>query len=95
MVPLPMKMIVLLLEYYVKYGKPSPWFFEGETKGEPSGERSLNLVFNHALTQAKIRKPAYAAFGCNPNLRLSPLNIWFIFGKENMDSRCDRTLLLL
>ncbi len=57
MVPLSLKTIQLLREYYKIY-KPEVWFFEGQRKGEQYSAESLQSVLKQALTKAKITKPA-------------------------------------
>ncbi|MBL0332025.1 MAG: tyrosine-type recombinase/integrase [Chlorobiota bacterium] len=57
MVPLSVKTIQLLREYYKIY-KPEVWFFEGQTKGVKYSAESLQSVLKQALTKAKITKPA-------------------------------------
>ncbi len=54
-VPLSLKVLELLREYYVVF-KPSSWLFEG-IAGGPYDERSLSNVLKHALVKAKIKKP--------------------------------------
>ncbi len=55
-VPISMKNIELLREYYRKY-RPETWMFEGIVKGRPYDERSLQEVLKHAVLGAGIRKP--------------------------------------
>ncbi len=55
-VPISMKNIELLREYYRKY-RPVNWMFEGIIKGRPYDERSLQEVLKHAVLAAGIRKP--------------------------------------
>lgn len=55
--PLPQKIIEMLGNYFKEY-KPEKWLFEGQKKGEQYSERSLNLVFAHAVEKSKIIKPA-------------------------------------
>jgi integrase/recombinase XerD len=50
------KILNLLREYYTLY-KPLRWLFEGQLKGEPYDERSIQLVLKQALSKAKITKP--------------------------------------
>lgn len=56
-VPLSEKLVGMLRDYYKGY-KPQVWLFEGQKVGDAYSERSLELVFKHALKQAGIRKPA-------------------------------------
>lgn len=56
-VPLPVKMIELLREYYKIY-KPKQWLFEGFNVGEQYSETSLQQVFKRALKSAGIKKEA-------------------------------------
>lgn len=56
-VPLSEKLVGMLRDYYKGY-KPKVWLFEGQKVGDAYSERSLELVFKHALKQAGIRKPA-------------------------------------
>jgi len=55
--PIPQKIIDMLRLYYQQY-KPSVFLFEGQVKGEPYNERSLNLVFKQAIERSQIKKPA-------------------------------------
>ena len=57
MVPLSIKTIQLLREYYKIY-KPEVWFFEGQKKGEQYSAESLQSVLKQALVKSKITKPA-------------------------------------
>jgi len=56
-VPLSLKTINLLREYYKMY-RPKVWLFEGQNAGEPYNERSLQMVLKNALKAGKIKKPA-------------------------------------
>ncbi len=56
-VPLSLKTIDLLREYYKMY-RPKVWLFEGQNAGEPYNERSLQMVLKNALKTGKIKKPA-------------------------------------
>lgn len=56
-VPLSEKLLDMLRDYYKTF-KPQVWLFEGQKSGTPYSERSLELVFKHALKQAGIQKPA-------------------------------------
>jgi len=56
-VPLSLKTINLLREYYKMY-RPKVWLFEGQNTGEPYNERSLQMVLKNALKAGKIKKPA-------------------------------------
>lgn len=55
-VPLSMKTIEMLREYYVTY-RPKFWLFEGQEAGQPYAQRSLQLVLKQAVAKAGIRKP--------------------------------------
>ena len=57
MVPLSEKLVSMLRDYYKGY-KPKVWLFEGQKSGNAYSERSLELVFKHAIKQAGITKPA-------------------------------------
>lgn len=56
-VPLPMSMIEQLREYY-RSERPHFYLFEGEARGRPYSQRSLQLVFQKALRKTGIKKPA-------------------------------------
>ncbi|MBL0048106.1 MAG: site-specific integrase [Bacteroidetes bacterium] len=56
-VPLSLKMLELLREYY-KCVRPTVYIFEGQIKGERYDERSLQLVLKQSLAKANITKPA-------------------------------------
>ncbi len=55
-VPISEKIIDILREYYKAY-KPMTWLFEGQKAGDKYSERSIQLVLNHALEKASIKKP--------------------------------------
>ena len=55
-VPLSLKIIEMLREYYLVF-RPQVYLFEGQKKGEPYDERSLQAVLKQALTKANIPKP--------------------------------------
>jgi integrase/recombinase XerD len=55
-VPLSDKIIQMLREYH-RANKPEIFLFEGQTKGEPYDQRSLQQVLKQALDKAGIRKP--------------------------------------
>ncbi len=55
-IPLSAKILLLLREYYLAC-KPIHWLFEGQSKGEPYDERSLQAVLKQALAKGKIEKP--------------------------------------
>lgn len=55
-VPLSLKTIDLLREYYKLY-RPKVWLFEGQNSGEPYNERSLQMVLKNALKAGRIKKP--------------------------------------
>ena len=54
---LPQKVIDQLRVYYADK-KPKTWLFEGQKDGSQYSERSLNLVFKHALEKTTIKKQA-------------------------------------
>lgn len=56
-VPLSVRVLALLNEYYSTAGITN-WIFEGQVKGEPYDERSLQMVLKQCLQKAKINKPA-------------------------------------
>lgn len=56
-VPLSLKILEMLREYYNVY-KPKIYLFEGKTKGEPYDARSLQQVLKQALEKVNITKPA-------------------------------------
>lgn len=55
-VPISDKIITMLREYYRMY-KPVVWLFEGQVKGEPYSEKSIQDVLKQSVEKAKIRKP--------------------------------------
>lgn len=55
-VPLSIKILQLLRDYYIVY-KPKKWLFEGAKEGEPYDERSLSNVLKQALAKSGIKKP--------------------------------------
>ena len=55
-VPLSLKILELLREYYLLY-KPQRYLFEGMIKGQPYDQRSLQQVLKQALKKAGIKKP--------------------------------------
>lgn len=55
-VPLSSKILELLRTYFKEY-QPQTYLFEGQEKGKPYDERSLQLVLKQALIKAKIMKP--------------------------------------
>lgn len=55
-VPLSLKILDLLREYYGYY-KPAVWLFEGRLPGEKYDARSLGVVLRLAVTKAGIEKP--------------------------------------
>jgi integrase/recombinase XerD len=57
MVQLSEKLMGMLRDYYKGY-KPKVWLYEGQKSGNGYSERSLELVFKHAIKQAGITKPA-------------------------------------
>ncbi len=55
-VPLPLKIVELLRQYYRAY-KPKLWLFEGQHEGSPYTAGSLQTVLKQAVQKAKINKP--------------------------------------
>ena len=55
--PLSPRVLELLRDYYKGY-KPKVWLFEGQVKGQPYSEQSLQTVFKQAVYKAGITKPA-------------------------------------
>jgi integrase/recombinase XerD len=55
-VPLSLKVLTMLREYYFYY-KPKFWLFEGYIRGEKYNARSLSHVLKMALTKVGISKP--------------------------------------
>lgn len=55
--PLPDKIIELLRAYYKLY-QPEKYLFEGQIKGQPYNDRSLNMIFKQAVERCKIRSNA-------------------------------------
>lgn len=56
-VPLSLKILELLREYYKVY-KPKKYLFEGQKEGAPYDARSIQLVLKQALHKTGIKKPA-------------------------------------
>lgn len=54
--PLSSKILEMLRDYYRQY-RPATWLFEGQEKGMPYDERSLQMVLKSALKKARIKKP--------------------------------------
>jgi integrase/recombinase XerD len=54
--PLSLKIIELLRGYYILY-TPETYLFEGQIKGAPYDERSLQQVLKQALAKTDIKKP--------------------------------------
>ncbi len=54
--PLSLKILEMLREYYTLF-KPEKYLFEGQIKGEPYNDRSLQQVLKQALKKTKITKP--------------------------------------
>ena len=54
--PLSPKILEMLREYY-KLFKPTTYLFEGQTKGTPYSDKSLQQVLKQALQKATITKP--------------------------------------
>lgn len=55
-VPLSVKVLGMLREYYLAY-KRKNWLFEGQIAGQPYDERSLSEVLKQATRKAGITKP--------------------------------------
>lgn len=55
-VPLSEKILTMLRIYYKSY-KPETWLFEGQHKGEPYSEQSLQSVLKDAVEKSNIKKP--------------------------------------
>ncbi|MBX2959770.1 MAG: site-specific integrase [Flavobacteriales bacterium] len=55
-VPLSIKVLDLLREYYKAY-KPQTWLFEGENNNTQYSENSLQNVFKQAIAKVGIKKP--------------------------------------
>ncbi len=55
-VPLSEKILSMLRAYYKSY-KPKTWLFEGQNKGEPYSEYSLQSVLKDAVEKSNIKKP--------------------------------------
>lgn len=55
-VPLSEKILAMLREYYKSY-KPRTWLFEGQHKGDPYSEQSLQSVLKDAVEKSNIKKP--------------------------------------
>ena len=45
-------------EYYLNEVKPQIYLFEGQTPGQPMGERSIQYIINEALQKTSIKKEA-------------------------------------
>lgn len=56
MVPISMKLVEELRDYYTRY-KPITYLFEGQVKGNKYDVRSFQLVLKQAIVKAKINKP--------------------------------------
>jgi len=56
MVPISMKIIILLRDYYLLY-RPKVWLFEGAVPGTRYDERSIQQVLKRAIYLAGIKKP--------------------------------------
>lgn len=54
--PLSPKILELLRQYYTLH-KPQTWLFEGQKKGDPYSEKSLESILKQALVKAHIRRP--------------------------------------
>jgi integrase/recombinase XerD len=57
MVPISDKIIEMLREYYKAY-HPQTYLFEGQHKGQPYSEQSLQSVLKQSLEKCRITKPA-------------------------------------
>ena len=55
-VPLSPKILEMVREYY-KVFKPTTYLFEGQIKGKPYDDRSLQQVLKQAIQKSGIRKP--------------------------------------
>jgi integrase/recombinase XerD len=55
-VPLSPKILEMLRQYFKDF-QPQSYLFEGQEKGNPYDERSLQLVLKQALVKVKITKP--------------------------------------
>ena len=55
-VPLSPKILEMLRQYFQDF-QPQSYLFEGQEKGNPYDERSLQLVLKQALVKVKITKP--------------------------------------
>lgn len=55
-VPLSLKILEMLREYYKLY-RPEVFLFEGREKGKPYDARSLQQVLKHAVAKTNIKKP--------------------------------------
>ena len=55
-VPLSLKILEMLRDYYKAY-KPESYLFEGQITGQPYDARSLQLILKQALQKSKITKP--------------------------------------
>ena len=44
------------LPLYLETFKPQTWLFEGNTPGQPMGERSIQYIINEALPKTNITK---------------------------------------
>lgn len=55
-VPLSLKILVMLRDYYITYN-PKTWLFEGQNINEQYSEQSLQSVLKQALFKTKINKP--------------------------------------
>ncbi len=55
-VPLSLKVLDMLREYYIIY-KPKHWLFEGQEISTPYSEKSLQNVLKQSLAKSKITKP--------------------------------------
>jgi site-specific recombinase XerD len=50
------KLLAEKLSLYLQTAKPQTWLFEGNTAGQPMGERSIQYIINEALPKTNITK---------------------------------------
>jgi len=50
------KLLAEKLSLYLETAKPQTWLFEGNTAGQPMGERSIQYIINEALPKTNITK---------------------------------------
>jgi integrase/recombinase XerD len=51
------KLLVKGITEYLAKEKPQVYLFNGQTPGEPMGERSIQWIINEAVERAGIKKP--------------------------------------